>query len=250
MRFWCAALAVILCLLAAGPVSAQRAAPFDDWTAVIIAADWRDGRGAPIDAFDNARRDLAAAFVRAGFDPDLMVSHTLRPDRPEGVSAEVAMREAQTTAQERGQRGCLVYFTSHGAPGWMVFGPNGRIPHDGMRSIIDRWCGARPTVVVISACFSGGFVPALAGPNRLVLTAAREDRSSFGCSAEATYPYFDGCVLEALPDSTDFIALAHQTRACVSQREAEEGLPPSEPQMFVGAEMQLLAPTLRFGPTR
>ena len=53
------------------------------------------------------------------------------------------------------------------------------------------WCQARPTVVVISACYSGIFVDGLAAPNRMIMTAARRDRSSFGCSEDATYPYFD-----------------------------------------------------------
>lgn len=240
-----AIIGIALCLIAAVPAHAQRADPFRDWTSVIVAADWRDGRGVPIEAFDNARRDLAEAFARAGFDPERMVTHTLRPDRPEGVTAEAAMQAAQTMAQ--GGAGCLVYFTSHGSPGQIVFGPTGRIEHDGMRSIITRWCGAKPTVVVISACYSGGFIPALSAPNRIVLTAARRDRSSFGCSVEATYPYFDECVLQSLPEASDFIALANLARGCVSQREKAEGLvPPSEPQTFIGAEMQLLAPTLRF----
>jgi hypothetical protein len=82
-----------------------------------------------------------------------------------------------------------------------------------------------------------------------VMTAARRDRSSFGCSEDATYPYFDGCVLEGLQTARDFIALAAAARACVARREAEEGLSPaSEPQVSVGANMQLLLPTLRFNP--
>jgi hypothetical protein len=36
-------------------------------------------------------------------------------------------------------------------------------------------------------------------------------------------------------------------RSCVKDREEAEGLTPaSEPQVFIGADMQLLAPTLRF----
>ena len=57
-------------------------------------------------------------------------------------------------------------------------------------------------------------------------------------------------MLESLPGATDFLALAAATRACVSRRETEEGLSPaSEPQLYVGAEMQLRLPTLRFNRT-
>ena len=49
-----------------------------------------------------------------------------------------------------------------------------------LANMLDRTCGKRPTVVIISACFSGVFLPALASSNRMVLTAARPDRTSFG----------------------------------------------------------------------
>src|SRR3546814_8238085 len=45
-------------------------------------------------------------------------------------------------------------------------------------------------VVVVNACYSGGFVPPLRGPGTLVLTAARSDRSSFGCGSDSDITYF------------------------------------------------------------
>jgi hypothetical protein len=105
-------------------------------------------------------------------------------------------------------------------------------------------------VVVVSACFSGIFINALAAPNRMVLTAASRERTSFGCGADETYPWFDGCIIETLPTATDFLALAAGARACVARKEVERGVSPaSEPQLFVGAEMQLRLPTLRFQRT-
>jgi hypothetical protein len=102
-------------------------------------------------------------------------------------------------------------------------------------------------VVIVSACYSGVFINALAAPNRMILTAASRERTSFGCGAEETYPWFDGCVIEALPAATDFLALAAGARACVARKEQAAGITvPSDPQLFVGAEMQLRLPTLRF----
>ncbi len=237
--------------LAVSPAKAEPAEAFRDWASFIVAADWTDSRGQTIEAFDNARRDLALAFGHAGFDADLMVDRTLNPGRPDAVSPGAALADFEIAARDAA--GCLIYFTSHGSPargsqpGFIVFGPGGRIEPAGMRSILDRTCGTRPTVVVISACFSGGFIPAVAAPNRLIITAARLDRSSFGCGAGITYPYFDECVMQALETAPDFIALAGQARTCVAERERAEGLsPPSEPQTSIGAHMQLLAPTLRF----
>lgn len=241
-------LMVVLLALVAGTASARSepASRFDGWTAAIIAADWRDGAGEPIEAFDNARRDLTAGFLAAGFDRGSMVDYSLRPDRAPATPASAAVAGVAEVAA-RATRGCLLYFTAHGSPEGMVFGPDRMLSPTAMASLVRGWCQDRPTVVIVSACFSGIFVDGLAAPNRMILTAARRDRSSFGCSADATWPYFDGCVIQTLPTAGDFIALAQAVKACVGAREAAEGLSPaSEPQVRVGAQMQLLLPTLRF----
>ena len=43
----------------------------------------------------------------------------------------------------------------------------------------------RYRAVVISACYSGVFIPRLANPNSLVVTAADANHSSFGCEDRA-----------------------------------------------------------------
>lgn len=219
----------------------------DDWAVAVVAADWRSSQGAPIRAFENSRRDLSAAFSRAGFSRDNITALSLAP-REDGASLGSERAAAAIEAvTRRASGGCLLYFTSHGSPAGIVWGPEGMMAPQTMDRLIDGWCGNRPTVVVVSACFSGVFVPALAQPNRMIMTAARRDRSSFGCSEDDTHPYFDACILESLGDAQDFINLSMRTTACVNRREREEGLrPPSEPQTYVGAQMQSLLPFLRF----
>jgi hypothetical protein len=233
-------------LALAGPAAAQSRPPappgrFEGWASAIIQADWRDGRGHPIQAFDNARRDLVRGFLDAGFSRADMVDVSLQTEGPDAVLAGVRAAAGRTS------RGCLIYFTSHGAPDGMVFGDAPRMTPDIMANLVRNSCGTRPTVVIVSACYSGIFLNALQGPNRMVLTAARRDRTSFGCGADERYPWFDGCILESLPTASDFLALAADTRACVSRKETEAGVDrASEPQLFVGAEMQMRLPTLRF----
>ncbi|MEH6697920.1 MAG: C13 family peptidase [Brevundimonas sp.] len=220
---------------------------FDGWAASIVAADWTTSRGTPIEAFDNARRDLVAGFQDVGFARADMVDFSLRPDVPDPTSADQAL-EAIGQNAEQATRGCFLYFTSHGSPRGIVFGPNRLMSPDEMARRIDGWCGTRPTVVIVSACFSGVFTERLAAPNRMIMSAARRDRSSFGCSEDATYPYFDGCILESLPTSPNFLALADQAALCVQRREREEGLrPASEPQTVVGVDIApLLSTTYAF----
>lgn len=242
-------IAVLAGLMAlAAPACAQSPTPgrFEGWTSAIIQADWRDGRGQPITAFDNARRDLVRGFLAAGFNRADMVDYSLRPDVAQPTSPSDVSAGLRATAA-RATRGCLIYFTSHGAPDGMVYGDGPLMTPDIMANLVRNSCGARPTVVIVSACYSGIFLNALQGPNRMVLTASRRDRTSFGCGADERYPWFDGCILESLPAATDFLALAAATRACVTRKETEAAVDhPSEPQMFVGAEMQMRLPTLRF----
>ena len=79
----------------------------------------------------------------------------------------------------------------------------------------------------------------------MVLTAARPDRSSFGCGETDRYPYFDECFLSSMPGAATFPALAVAVQGCVAKREIKEGMkPPSEPQLFIGGALRPLLPLL------
>jgi len=60
-------------------------------------------------------------------------------------------------------------------------------------------------VIVISACFSGGFRRAPQGRHTLVITAADAFHSSFGCSYDSDYTWFSEALYdEALRESFSF----------------------------------------------
>lgn len=243
IRTLCMTAAALVLAACATTPTAPSGGVFAGWTGAVVAADWRTSRGQPIVAFDNSRRDLTAAFKAEGFGPRDFVDFTLRPDAADAsTGAEVLAGIGE--AARRGTTGCFLYFTSHGNTRGITWGNEGQLSPARMGELVDQWCGERPTVVVVSACFSGVFIPELQGPNRMIMTAARRDRSSFGCSEDATHPYFDGCVLESLPKSSDFIHLSDLAKACVARRETEEGLrPASEPQTFVGGDLRPLLTT-------
>lgn len=218
----------------------------EGWSSVIIAADWRDGEGNTIEAFDNARTDLSSAFLRAGFPQDLHRSLTLNPEKADGLEPAKALEHLRDVSVAA-SKGCFLYITSHGAPQRIVFGNSKGLEPVDLARMLRMWCGAKPTFVVLSACFSGSFVDALKGPNRIILTSAHRDRTSFGCGADERYPWFDGCVIQNIEIAVSFSDLINATRGCVSLKEAEAGiLTPSEPQLYIGAEMQFRLPTLRF----
>ena len=85
--------------------------------------------------------------------------------------------------------------------------------------------------------------------NRMVLTAARRDRTSFGCGEADKYPYFDDCFLQSSPRAHDFPGLATAVQTCVASREQKEGMkPPSEPQVFIGPQLRPMLPLYAFPP--
>ncbi|MFV0665057.1 C13 family peptidase [Denitromonas sp.] len=102
--------------------------------------------------------------------------------------------------------------------------------------------GIRYRALIVSACFSGGFVPSLAGPDTLVMTASRADRNSHGCSHSADWTFFGRALFnEALRETYAFDTAFEQARAAVAVREAAEGYEASEPQIALG---EAVAPVL------
>lgn len=133
----------------------------------------------------------------------------------------------------------LLFITSHGSHDHQLLVDMGLLPLDqlipaDLRDALDRnhitW-----RVIVISACYSGGFIPALREPHTLIITAAREDRTSFGCGSDSDITWFGKAFLaDALNHTTDFreaFGLAKKTIAGWEKRDKET---PSEPQIWEG----------------
>jgi len=71
-----------------------------------------------------------------------------------------------------------------------------------------------------------------------IWTAARPDRSSFGCGEQNEFTFFDACVLQEFDRAANFSELASFVDSCVTTREAELKVdPPSEPQFWLGANV-------------
>ena len=95
--------------------------------------------------------------------------------------------------------------------------------------------GIKWKVVIVSACYSGGFVEPLKDPYTLVITSSRADRASFGCDNASDFTYFGQAFFqEALKKTSSFIDAFELARAAIAERERAEGLTPSEPQIHVG----------------
>jgi hypothetical protein len=101
--------------------------------------------------------------------------------------------------------------------------------------------GVRHKVVIISACYSGVFIPRLADADTLVITAADADHASFGCRDKAKWTYFGDAffnvALRRAKSLKDAFLLA---RSLVLKRELRQGFDPSHPQMAGGGNVEPL----------
>jgi hypothetical protein len=94
--------------------------------------------------------------------------------------------------------------------------------------------GVRSRVVVISACFSGGYVDALRDAHTMVITASAADRHSFGCEQGRDFTYFGRAFSDALEKTRSLESAFNIAKQAIAAQEAAEGLVPSEPQMWTG----------------
>jgi len=103
-----------------------------------------------------------------------------------------------------------------------------------LRALLDE-SGIRNRVVVVSACYSGGFINPLRNEDTLVISASAPDRNSFGCSDQAEWTYFGKAYFdEALRKTYSFVEAFELARPVIAAREKQEGYRPSDPQMALG----------------
>lgn len=241
--------AIAFAFVALGVPAHATVDPFADWAAIVVAGDHEASDGSPSQGFDNARRDVSADLLKLGFARANLAEFSVRPREYKNeklfISRPTTIMHTLDRLAARAKGGCLLYFSSHGEQEGVIVG-EWIVPPPTLAHIVDGACGARPTVVVISACFSGVMLPALKKPNRMIVTAARRDRTSFGCGQNDRYPFFDDCILESWNHSANFPDLAYKARACVIAREKAEHLsPPSDPQIWIGPEASTSLPNWR-----
>lgn len=107
-----------------------------------------------------------------------------------------------------------------------------------LRALLDE-SGIRNRVIIVSACYSGGFVDSLKDENSLVISASAVDKNSFGCSNEADWTYFGKAYFdEALRKTHSFVDAFEAAKPVIAEREKTEGYVASEPQIALGESIK------------
>lgn len=237
VRFFVVALATLGLMGATRP-----AAPaVEHWQVVLVAGDTAQ----PV--FDNAMKAMNMWLVEHGVAQGdihrLAASAGARDPSIEPATLSRVLNRIADLHVRPGD-GCFVFITSHGGRNLGVYlsRRDEMLQPAPLARALAAGCGTLPTVVVISSCYSGSFARGgMVAPNRIIFTAARADRASFGCAADRTYTDYDSCLLSALPHATTWRHAYDETRDCVRSREEQGGETPSHPQASFGAQVRNLA---------
>jgi len=244
MRLICKRLAArlfvaTLAVLAIGATQPAMPSP-EHWLAVLVAGDTAQ----PV--FDNALKAVDLWLVDHGVSASdihrLAASANPRDPAIEPATLDRMLGRIANLHARPGD-GCFVFITSHGAhDGSIYLSRNDEMLRPAaLARALAAGCGMAPTVVVVSGCYSGAFARgAMTAPNRIVLTAARADRPSFGCAAERTYTVYDSCLLGVLPHATTWQRVFREIRSCVELHERQLDSDASYPQAWFGRAVKNL----------
>lgn len=161
-------------------------------------------------------------------------------DLPRGSPTNIAAALARVAElMDRKEDVLVLYTTSHGAPLGIVYNDGdqgyGAISPARLADMLGQ-LGLSRRLIIISACFSGVFVPLLSNEDGVVITAASSERTSFGCQADSDWTFFgDALINHALRTAQPLAAAAGAATTLIAAWERKGDLLPSEPQIAIGA---------------
>lgn len=189
-----------------------------------------------------AGRVLARRFDAVG--RTVVLAQDEPGDKADAPAAPKALERALAgvaSIMNRDEDVVVLYTTSHGSPD---AGLNFKDPARGsaiiaparLASLLDR-PGFKNRLIILQACFSGQFVPALSAPRTIVVTAASSMTSSFGCAAGNDWTFFGYALINlAMRQPDTFIRQFRRAFVTILGWERRLGVDSSSPQISVGSD--------------
>jgi hypothetical protein len=193
-----------------------------------------------------ARLAIAQFDARyASAQRSLLLSNQPKPDLVTPIASRLTMQTAIAAMAEKMNREediLLLFLTSHGwKDGTIALSSVAAdLPPLSARDVDDwlRRAGISRSVIIISACYSGSWAGPLQNPNRIVLMAARKDRTSFGCSDDRELTFFGQALFtESMRKGLALLPAFEQAKSVIAAWEAHAKLDPSQPQRAIGAKL-------------
>jgi hypothetical protein len=174
---------------------------------------------------------------RFGADPVIVRANTRSRTDATVATLEAALDEA-AAGLDTDNDVLAVILTSHGSRGGVAVKPAGEREDMLWPQILAAMLnhtGVRHRMVIVSACYSGVFIPPLANADTLVITAADAFHPSFGCQDGAEWTYFGDAFFNiAMRRSANLRVAFELARSLIRDRELSNGFEPSNPQMAGG----------------
>jgi hypothetical protein len=182
---------------------------------------------------DFVQGEFARRFDTAGRSVALVNSRNTAASAPMATVSSIRQAlKAIAARMDREQDILFLFLTSHGSHDHeLTLNQNG-MDLQSLRAAelgaLLKESGIRWKVVVVSACYSGGFIDPLQDERTLVITAARRDRRSFGCADENDFTYFGRAYFkESLPKSRSFVEAFRRAEALVRDWERKDAGDPA-----------------------
>jgi hypothetical protein len=251
-------LLVAFALVSASALVGAQATPDDQQRLERALAGLKPQRPGVIDAYvvvaslDSApvfnREAREAARVLAGrFDAEgrtLVLAEDEGDDQADAAATPERLAiaiEREAALMDREEDVLVLYTTSHGSPGQGRnyrdgAGANAIITPARLAAMVDD-PGIKNRLIVLQACFSGQFIPALATPRTVVATAASAMASSFGCDAGNDWTFFGYALInQAMRQPDTFERQFRRAFVTILEWEKQLGIKPSRPRISVGAD--------------
>jgi hypothetical protein len=202
-----------------------------------------------------AGRVLAARYRAEGRTLILAGPDGTRDDAPHGsITSLLLAIERLGTVMDGKEDVLVLYTTSHGNDLGLAYhyGDSGYgvLAPVKLKAALAE-AGIARRVLILSACYSGVFVPVLASPDTAILTAAASTRSSFGCVAENDWTFYgDALINRALRQPVALDEAARMAGRSVAEWETKARVLASLPQVSIGAGTKAWLPALEAGMPR
>lgn len=136
----------------------------------------------------------------------------------------------------------VLYSTSHGLPQGLYYhyGDTGYgiLSPERFKNVLEE-LGLKRRVLILSACYSGVFVPALASDDTAIVTASAANRTSFGCAPDNDWTFFgDAMINRALRKAQPLSAASNEANLSIADWESRRKLFSSLPQRSIGSSAQ------------
>lgn len=194
---------------------------------------------------------LLAEKLVSEIDPNALMLKLANPakdqsaDWPQATAENFALVMAKMAEVARPRDRVLLLISTHANPGLLNINVGGKNQQPlTPKALAEALAPLNqvPTLVVLSACYSGVFIEPLKAPNRVVLTATDVRRTSFKCQYEGNTTYFaDALFGQAGAGNLSVTDWMGEAQKSIAAQEKRRKLPASKPLIFVGDEAKAWA---------